>query len=211
MRESDRLNDTIRSFLSYARPQPPRRRARRRRPPAARYGHPASPTVPRSSPRIASISTRPMPVRSSMATMGQIRAGGVEPWPPTACGPMPEADGSCCARAGARATETGETRVAIEVADEGVGIAPISSTRCSAVPRLPSLVPASASPSSHRIVSATIAGEVRWRSVRKGMERAYWLVMSLRLAQRCRVRKCAKCARCPRCCARGRCCGGVIR
>ena len=120
LRESDRLNDTIRSFLSYARPQPlaagPVDLGRLLRDTATLLRN--SPEV---LPRTASTSTPPTPARCRWPTMDRCgRWCGT--WPPTACGRCPRA-AARPARARGRAVDRAR-RASLEVVDEGVGIAP---------------------------------------------------------------------------------------
>ena len=122
MRESDRLNDTIRSFLSYARPQPlaagPVDAGRLlrdtaillRNSPEVLAAHRIDVDAPDAGPIVDGDDGQIRQVVWNLATNG-LRA-------------MPEG-GRLLLRARADdATDAGETRVAIEVADEGVGIAP---------------------------------------------------------------------------------------
>jgi two-component system, NtrC family, sensor histidine kinase PilS len=121
MRESDRLNDTIRSFLSYARPQPlaagPVDAGRLlrdtaillRNSPEVLAAHSIEVEASDTGPIVDGDDGQIRQVVWNLATNG-LRA-------------MPEG-GRLVLRARTDAAETGETRVAIEVADEGVGIAP---------------------------------------------------------------------------------------
>jgi two-component system, NtrC family, sensor histidine kinase PilS len=122
MRESDRLNDTIRSFLSYARPQPlaagPVDAGRLlrdtaillRNSPEVLAAHRIDVDAPDAGPIVDGDDGQIRQVVWNLATNG-LRA-------------MPEGGRLVLRARGVEATETGETRVAIEVADEGVGIAP---------------------------------------------------------------------------------------
>ena len=104
LRESERLNDTIRSFLAYARPQ----RVRRSR--ASTCGRVLSDTAMllRNSPEVRDrhtdrrrrAATRGLVSRPTRARSG--RSSGTSP--PTACGRCPTAAGCVCARARRRRT-----------------------------------------------------------------------------------------------------------
>ena len=116
MRESDRLNDTIRSFLAYARPKRADRRGRPHGPPL-RDTATLLRTARKCCRSIASTSTRPTTVRSPKATRRRsVRSSGTSR--PTRCGRCRTA--AACSPRPPRADD-GEL-VALEVADEGVGI-----------------------------------------------------------------------------------------
>ena len=86
LRESERLNDTIRSFLAYARPQRVRRRARRPAPGRVRHGACCCATAPTSGdgPRDR---RRTSPVRPSGSRPTRARSGRSSGTSrPTACG-----------------------------------------------------------------------------------------------------------------------------
>ena len=115
LRESERLNTTIRSFLAYARPQrfaiarfDLRRVAQRHRAAAAQQRRRArrAHAIDVDVPADPSSGSRPTRTRSS-------RSSGT--WPPTACGRCPTADG-CAAGSAHRPTATG---VVITVQDAG--------------------------------------------------------------------------------------------
>ena len=116
LRESDRLNTTIKSFLAYARPQrfsvtrfDLRRAAERRGAAAAQQLRSAGRPRHRSGRAVRTRSgTKPTKVRSS-------RSSGI--WPPMGCAPCPTA-AVCASR---RADEKGGG-VVLTVQDEGIGI-----------------------------------------------------------------------------------------
>ena len=120
LRESDRLNDTIRSFLAYARPQRNAPGADRRPPGRHRRGDAAAEqpgaagVAPRSAATCRTSRSGALPTKPRFG-----RSSGT--WRPTGCGRCPTAARLTLAAATGEQAGTA-TAVTLAVSDEGIGI-----------------------------------------------------------------------------------------